>query len=273
MLRRASSATRKGPVDFFYHLGEGRGSRGRHQHEGHQISVTVGGNARMQWWTSARGEACLYPRDGHVLINPAGEPHSSEWSGSWDCIGFYVPAELTASVAEQMHVPCTVAPQYNSHDRAVYGVARSLLDEIDADPLGCRLYADSVAQFLAVRLVLGGNFKQPEASPHALSATQMRRLAEFIGARIDTNFSSADLAAEIDLSVFHFSRRFRATTGFTPYQYVIRERIGLARELLANTRLPIAEISSNTGFSSQSHLSAKFRKIVGVTPRRYREQS
>jgi AraC family transcriptional regulator len=271
MLRRAPREPQSTLVDFYYHVGEGRGSRTPHQHDGHQISVTVGGSADMVWWTATRGEARLAPRDGHVLINPAGEPHAAEWRGSWDCVGFYLDPSHTATVARELGIPCAIAPIYDGSDRAVHGIARGLLEEAHADPLTCQLYAESLADFLALRLLRGAAHKRVPAE--ALTAAQLRRVTEYVAEHIDQDLSAPELAALVDLSAFHFSRRFKASTGMAPYQYVMRQRISLARELLSRTRMPIAEISFRTGFSSQSHLGARFKQIVGVTPRRYREQS
>lgn len=271
MLRRAPLERQTTLVDFYYHVGEGRGSRTRHQHDGHQISITVGGAADMVWWTATGGEARLAPRDGHVLINPAGEPHAAEWRGSWDCVGFYLDPAHTAGVARELGMPCEIAPVYDGSDRAVHGIARGLLEEAHDDPLTCRLYAESLADFLALRLLRGAARKRLPAE--ALTGAQLRRVTEYVAAHLDRDLSAAELAALIDLSAFHFSRRFKASTGMAPYQYVTRRRISLAQELLARTRMSIAEISYRTGFSSQSHLGSRFKKIVGVTPRRYREQS
>jgi AraC family transcriptional regulator len=270
VLRRAPSERQATLVDFYYHVGEGRGSRTPHQHDGHQISITVGGAADMVWWTATGGEARLAPRDGHVLINPAGEPHAAEWRGSWDCVGFYVDPRHTARVAEELGVPCAIGPVYDGADRAVHGLARGLLEEAHGDPLACRLYAESLADFLAMRLLRGAVHKRLPAE--ALTRAQLARVKEHIRLNLDRELATSELAALVDLSAFHFSRRFRASTGMSPYRYVTRQRIALAQELLARTRMSIAEISYRAGFSSQSHLGARFKQIVGVTPRRYREQ-
>ncbi len=271
MLRRAPRERQGALVDFYYHIGEGRGSRTPHQHDGHQISITVGGSAEMVWWTAARGEARLAPRDGHVLINPAGEPHAAEWRGSWDCVGFYLDPRHTAEVARDLGIPCDIAPVYDGSDRAVHGLARGLLEEAHEDPRACRLYAESLADFLAMRLLRGAAQKRLPAE--ALTTAQLGRVTSYIRERIDQDMSIQQLAGLVELSAFHFSRRFKASTGLAPYQYVTRQRIALAQDLLTRTRMPIAEISYRAGFSSQSHLGARFKQIVGVTPRRYREHS
>jgi AraC family transcriptional regulator len=272
VLRRASADTRTRLVDFYYHVGEARGTRRQHQHDGHQISVTVGGTADMLWWTASSGEARLKPRDGHILVNPAGELHATEWQGSWDCVGFYIDKGHTAAIAADLGITHAVAPVYDGTDRAVHGLARGLLQEADTDPLTCRLYAENLADFLALRLLRGVPARRQPAVP-GLTALQLRRVSDYIAAHLDEDISSVELAGLVELSAFHFARRFKASTGMAPYQYVMRQRIELARELLARTRLSISEISFRAGFSSQSHLGARFRQIVGMTPRRYREHA
>ena len=217
MLRRAPSGSQGALVDFYYHIGEGQGSRTPHRHDGHQISITVGGTAEMVWWTATGGEARLAPRDGHVLINPAGEPHAAEWRGSWDCVGFYVDPRHTAAVADELGVPCAIGPVYDGSDRAVHGLARGLLEEAHSDPLTCRLYAESLADFLALRLLRSVPSKRLPAE--ALTPGQLARVTDYIRHHIDQDLSASELAALVDLGAFHFSRRFKASTGMAPSRY------------------------------------------------------
>ena len=78
------------------------------------------------------------------------------------------------------------------------------------------------------------------------------------------------MAAEVDLSPLYLVRAFRSTVGQSPHQYVVTRRVELARRMLRDTQTPIADIALMTGFSSQSHLSNWFRRIVGVSPAAYR---
>jgi AraC family transcriptional regulator len=68
----------------------------------------------------------------------------------------------------------------------------------------------------------------------------------------------------------HFAATFKAEFGTSPHQYIIRERIRKSRKLLASRRHSVAEIAFLLGFSSQSHFTAKFRTMMGVTPAEYR---
>ncbi|WP_366863403.1 helix-turn-helix transcriptional regulator [Microcoleus sp. CAWBG52] len=73
------------------------------------------------------------------------------------------------------------------------------------------------------------------------------------------------------LSPYYFSRIFKQTTGKTPHHYVTSCRIEKAKKLLKTPGLSIAYISQTVGFHDQIHFSNTFRKIVGLTPKKYRD--
>jgi AraC family transcriptional regulator len=79
------------------------------------------------------------------------------------------------------------------------------------------------------------------------------------------------LAAVVGLNPYHFARQFKAATGLPPHQYVIARRVERAMQLLqAGTGLSLAEVALHAGFSDQSQLSHHFKRLVGVTPGRFR---
>jgi hypothetical protein len=78
------------------------------------------------------------------------------------------------------------------------------------------------------------------------------------------------LAEHAGLSESHFHHMFLQAIGMSPIRYVQQQRIERARELLANTNLPIAHLASECGFVSQSYLTTCFRETYGMTPARCR---
>lgn len=77
------------------------------------------------------------------------------------------------------------------------------------------------------------------------------------------------LAKRAGLSRFHFIRVFKAETGLTPVKYVEQCKIGQAKALIEAADLSLAEIADRLGFSDQSHLTRRFRTVVGCTPASY----
>jgi AraC family transcriptional regulator len=101
----------------------------------------------------------------------------------------------------------------------------------------------------------------------------LRRISDYVEANLEGSLTISDLAEVAGLSEFHFARMFKATTGETPHAFVQRRRVEHAKELLAATQLPLAEVALACGFSSQSHFAEAFRKRAGLTPSTYRAAS
>jgi AraC family transcriptional regulator len=101
----------------------------------------------------------------------------------------------------------------------------------------------------------------------------MRRLVDFIDENLDRDLSLQSMAAEAEISPLYLPHAFKVAVGHSPHQYVLQRRIQKARSLLTSTDSPIADIALAVGFSSQSHLSNWFRRLVGVSPASYRRQS
>ena len=74
------------------------------------------------------------------------------------------------------------------------------------------------------------------------------------------------------LSRSQLSIRFREETGLTIMEYIRKEKINNALELLLTTEMTTIAISNYLGFSSQSHFQKVFKQVTGMTPRNYRQQ-
>ena len=92
---------------------------------------------------------------------------------------------------------------------------------------------------------------------------------------IDSNFaqglSLSQLAEYVSLSPYYFLRAFRGEVGMPPHAYLESVRVQHAQRLL-ETGKPLMEIAAELGFSSQSHMTNRFKKIIGVTPGQYAVQ-
>jgi AraC-like DNA-binding protein len=91
---------------------------------------------------------------------------------------------------------------------------------------------------------------------------------------MDRQFSSArdvaEIASEALMSTAHFSRRFRAAYGETPYAYLMTRRIERAKALLRRGHMSVTEVCMAVGCSSLGSFSARFTQLVGETPSAYR---
>jgi AraC family transcriptional regulator len=103
-----------------------------------------------------------------------------------------------------------------------------------------------------------------------MDGRRLGRVLDLIEARLGSEISLDELAAEACLSPFHFARRFREATGKTPHRYVTERRIEVAKERLARGYASLVDISLDTGFGSQANFNRVFRKVTGLTPGQFR---
>ncbi len=103
-----------------------------------------------------------------------------------------------------------------------------------------------------------------------LAAWQERRAKELLAASVNGNISLAALAQECQLSIRHFTRAFRASTGVSAHGWLLRLRIEKAKTLMASSRRVLAEIALECGFADQSHMTRVFRRSIGLSPGAWR---
>lgn len=114
---------------------------------------------------------------------------------------------------------------------------------------------------------------QAQYLPRTRSAVRGETLAatrEWALMRLDRPLTIAELAAHARMSPRTFLRRFAEETGSTPMQWILRERIDTARELLESTRLPVDRIADRVGLGTGSNLRLHFRRLLDVSPTEYR---
>ena len=97
-----------------------------------------------------------------------------------------------------------------------------------------------------------------------------RRSLELMRARLSEDISLDELAAEAQLSPFHFARMFKQSVGVPPRIYLTQLRIEKACELLEKTDLPVTEIAFEVGYSSNQVLARVFLKHQRMSPSDYR---
>jgi len=103
-----------------------------------------------------------------------------------------------------------------------------------------------------------------------LAEWQRQRAIELLRENLNGSVRLGDLAKECGLSISHFARSFKAVFGVSSHQWLIRQRIDLAKALLTQTRLPLSEVAAQSGFGDQPAFTRTFHRIVGATPGHWR---
>jgi AraC family transcriptional regulator len=121
-----------------------------------------------------------------------------------------------------------------------------------------------------VRHALKGSLAEP-AEGRWMTSARLRCINELIDSTIGQEVTIRDMAATLGLSEGFFTRAFKAAVGKSPHSYLIDRRIARARVLLRTCPHDLSDIALAVGFSSHAHMSAAFRKRLGVTPSHLRE--
>ena len=111
----------------------------------------------------------------------------------------------------------------------------------------------------------------PVEAVGGLPPWRLQRVFAYIRENLAREVSVAQLAKTVGMSQYYFSKLFKTSTGTTPHQYVMRQRVERAQELLRDSGTALASVATEVGFETQSHFTSVFRHLVGVTPKRYRE--
>ncbi|MDG2520472.1 AraC family transcriptional regulator [Caulobacter segnis] len=110
-------------------------------------------------------------------------------------------------------------------------------------------------------------------APGRLSGRQVRLAQDVLGADLGDSLSLTEVASACGLSVSHFARGFKIATGSTPHAWRQARRLARARDLLATSDLPLAEVALACGFAEQSYFTRLFKRETGLTPGLWRREN
>lgn len=145
----------------------------------------------------------------------------------------------------------------------------------DTAHLGGALHLESLAA-----LIMGHVIRQQTAVtkrlkhvPDCLTPKQLKIIIEYIQSQLQSELRLNQMATHLGISPYYLAHAFKATTGLSPHQYVLRCRLEQAQRLLRHTQMPVAAVAYEVGFGSHSHMTTVFRKALQITPSLYRQQA
>jgi AraC family transcriptional regulator len=246
-----------------------------HAHAEHLLLLHQGARPVVSHRRSgSRVEQDLF-RVGDGGLYPAGEYGPIGWDGPADVIHLHLSPQLLEDRARQgldlSHF--ALRDQFRLEDGLLTHLGRQLLAATGAGHTLGQLYAESLTTALSLHLITHyASYERRLATGGArLPGAVLARLDAYIEASAEQPITLAVLADLANLSVFHFARRFKRTTGRAPYQYVLDWKITRARQLLHAGGQPVAAISDALGFASPAHFAAAFKRAVGQSPRAFQQ--
>ncbi|WP_245440374.1 AraC family transcriptional regulator [Neorhizobium sp. T25_13] len=199
---------------------------------------------------------------GEGWILPAGATGICEYDEALSFLRLEIPENLLADVGFE-----------HSDFRPVVGAFDPLLAQLAHQTVSIAGHA-SALYHETMQLALAAHLAQvlAPAQPRLVGIDDRRlhRALDYIHDNLTANLSLEDMAAEAAMSRFHFVRAFTKALGRSPHQYVIHERMELAKLFLKTTPLPISAVAARVGYEDVSRFGQHFRRQTGTTPAAFR---
>lgn len=239
----------------------------------HYVAVHLGGGASLTEFGEGSNPEPIAPQPGEVWVSGAGRPFSWRVKGTIRYAGLTISPDLAArlSGADDLEIPTSAY----ATDPVLAHLVRALAAEAAAGgpngPAFAQTLAVAASRHLARRYA--ATAPAEERGPGGLSKTQLRRVREYVEARVAEDVTLENMAAEAALSPHHFARAFKASVGVPPYRYFMQRRAERARTMLLAGQQRVGEVAAALGFSDPSHLTRAFKRQFGITPSQLRKES
>jgi AraC family transcriptional activator FtrA len=134
-----------------------------------------------------------------------------------------------------------------------------------------------VANMVAQRMVIpphreGGQSQYASRQLVSSSDGPISKVMDWIRSDLQRQRSIKEMAEHAAVSTRTLHRSFMDSTGLSPYDWLLGERIAYAKELLESSNMRLTEVVEVAGFGSEESLRRHFRNLVGISPSRYRKQ-
>jgi len=212
------------------------------------------------------------PTAPDLIVVPPGHEFDASGRGGQILWLFFDPRtisddESVKSFAEKVRVDSSW-----SKDRLLSAVVAEIRKECsNGFPRGPR-FLERAAMMFVTQLAYFFDRPAPRFEPRALSAAKLQLVIEYLKSNLNRNITLAEISDLVDLTPRYFCAAFKKVMGRPPHQFQIELRVERAKKLLSDPNMSLVDIALALGFSSQSHLCDYFRRIMGVTPARYRAE-
>ncbi|HIK03756.1 MAG TPA: helix-turn-helix transcriptional regulator [Trichormus sp. M33_DOE_039] len=203
--------------------------------------------------------------------------HTNHWTSWQEQLNFTVlvfePKLFTQLATETLNgKQIEFIPQWQIFDPVIQTITSVLKADLDAGCPTGRLYGESFAMALMTHLIKRFTISNFDNFQHygELPKHKLKTVLDYIQANLAEDITLENLAEVAGISQFYFARLFKKSMQLPPHQYIIRQRIELAKQLLHKPEYNITEVALECGFAHPTHLSRHFRRLVGMSPSDFR---
>jgi AraC family transcriptional regulator len=231
-------------------------------------------NQRAEIWLDGRGIAKNTVK-GETSVYDLRSEIMMQFKNPFDFLCMSIPRRALIEIADQegaASADFSVPLGRSFADPIVAHLGSCLLPALDNPHQASGLFIDHVAMAIQTHFLAQYVTKSKPLRRYrsGLTARQLRIAKQAISENLDGGVCLNAIARECGLSPSHFTRAFAISVGQPPHQWLLEQRVDLARQLLSESALPLADIAIQCGFADQSHFTRVFSARAGVSPGRWR---
>ena len=225
-----------------------------------------------------KGKGCLKYRNTTYEITPDKvwfidckeyQEYHTVGEDFWETIWIHVNGANTKQYFENIMQNCGPVITVGD-DRLIAVLIGSVFELIRNDDMQIELIAPQIIVSILTTLSTYAQIKQRN-SANLKSYQAVKAAVEYIKTNYKESINVPELAELCNYTQHHFIRLFKSVTGYSPYEYLTKHRISVAKELLVTTNFSISEIAEAVGFKNQALFFSTFRKNEFLTPAKYRQ--
>jgi AraC family transcriptional regulator len=234
--------------------------------------VHVGSPIEMEGCWSGEPRTVHRLAPGAVTLFPAWEPYMTRWDRPLEYVCVRLAPRSVGALTEETGT-AVLRHQLAVEDKLVPALVMALRKEAQDRSAAGSLYVESLGAALIAHLVreYGSGSRTEVRFRGGLPPQRLRRVQDYIEANLSAELHLPALARVAEVSVRHFVRAFKESTGVSPHQFVLGRRMERAKGLLASTALTVADVALRCGFGSPSRFAAAFRQATDISPAAYRK--
>lgn len=246
------------------------------QEDAYLVGLQVRDFFAQHYWEDGKKYPISDLRAGQILLYDLKRKPAVLIDKPFHSVHFYIPRGALDTIADDSNAPriseLDYEPGKGLFDETIRSLGSSVLAAMQTPEQTSRMFIDHLSLAVAAHVAQTYGGLRPVIRPPkgGLAPWQERRAKEQMDAHLDGKISLRDLAAECGLSLSHFSRAFRETTGLAPHKWLLRRRVEVAKAMMDDRRLALAEIATACGFADQSHFTRVFSQTIGVSPGTWR---
>jgi AraC family transcriptional regulator len=244
--------------------------------DAYMVVLQTGKRSHRELWLDGKPVRTQPLNPGEVTLHDLRRRPAFKMYTPIDSLNFYVPRQALDACADGAEArkieELYFTPGAGSDEKILAALGQTLLPAFEHPDHVSRLFVEHVTWAFVFQLVhsFGAIKLHKRRMRGGLAPWQERRVKELIEAKLDGEVPLAMLAAECGLSLSHFSRAFRRSTGTSPHRWLLRRRVELAKERLRDPKLRLSEVALSCGFADQSHFTRVFNGLFGTSPGAWR---